>query len=140
VPQAIDEAGRHLRNVLDRTEDEVVLQHGEHLVVRFVAVDHAQPADRAGPDPAAGERRLVNEQQRVGVVAVARARVGDEAVVEVVVDGRRQDAVEAEDAGGLVVLVLVPAAARNLDDDLDHGREIARARAHRIDLPAIAGV
>ena len=74
------------------------------------------------------------------MIAVAGARVGDEAVVEVVMNGRGEDPVEAEDAGGLVVLVLVTTAAWDLDDDLDHGGEIARARAHRIGLPPIAGV
>ena len=54
----------------------------------------------------------------------------DEAVVEVVVDGRREDAVETEDAGLLVPLVLVAAAARNLDDDLDDVGELAGGRAH----------
>src|SRR5205807_6930008 len=37
VPQAIDQSGRHFRNVLHRAEDEVVLQHGDDLVVRLVA-------------------------------------------------------------------------------------------------------
>jgi len=68
---------------------------------------------------AAGERRLVDHEQRVGVVAIVGKGVGDEAVVEVVEDRRRQDAIEPEDAGLGIPLVLVAAAARDLDDDLD---------------------
>ena len=52
-------------------------------------------------------------------IAVARDRVDRVAVVEVVVDGRREDAIETEDVGRRVPLVLVPAAPRDLDDDLD---------------------
>ena len=59
------------------------------------------------------------------MVAVAGERALDEAVVEVVVDRRREDAVEPEDAGLLVELVLVAAAARDLDDDLDDVGEVA---------------
>ena len=43
----------------------------------------------------------------------------DEPVVEVVEDRRAQDAIQPEDSRPLVVLVLVAAAARDLDDDLD---------------------
>ena len=47
----------------------------QHLEVEALLVAHLEPADRAGPDAAAGERRLVDEEQGVGVVAVAGARV-----------------------------------------------------------------
>ena len=70
----------------------------QDLEVEALLVAHLEPADRARPDVAAGEGRLVDDQQGVGVVAVAGARALDEAVVEVVVDGARQDAVEPEDA------------------------------------------
>jgi hypothetical protein len=53
------------------------------------------------------------------VIAVARPGPLDEAVIEVVVDRRSKDPIKPEDACLLVVLVLVPAAARNLDDYLD---------------------
>ena len=59
------------------------------------------------------------------MVAVIGARALDEAVLEVVEDGRRQDAIEAEDARPLIELVLVPAPARDLDHDLDPIRKLA---------------
>ena len=91
----------------------------QHLEVEALLVAHLQPADRARPDVAAGEGRLVDDQQRVGVVAVAAAGPLDEAVVEVVEDGAGQHAIEPEDVRLLVVLVLVARPARDLDDDLD---------------------
>ena len=59
----------------------------QDLEIEALLVAHLEPADRARPDVAARERGLVDDQQGVGVVAVARARPFDEAVVEVVVDG-----------------------------------------------------
>ena len=79
----------------------------QDLEVEALLVAHLEPADRARPDVAAGEGRLVDDQQGVGMVAVAGACPLDEPVVEVVVDGARQHAVEPEDVGLLVVLVLV---------------------------------
>ena len=79
----------------------------QDLEVEALLVAHLEPADRAGPDVAAGEGRLVDDQEGVGVVAVAGPRPLDEAVVEVVVDRARQHAIEPEDVGLLVVLVLV---------------------------------
>ena len=73
---------------------------------------HASPGPRSGgPDPDARECRLVDQEQRVGMVAVIGPGALDEAVLEVVVDGRREHAIEPEHAGLLVELVLVPAAA-----------------------------
>ena len=58
----------------------------QDLEVEALLVAHLEPADRARPDVAAGEGRLVDDQQGVGVIAVAGARPLDEPVVEVVVD------------------------------------------------------
>src|SRR6185436_16010554 len=55
-----------------------------------------------------------------------------EPVVEVVVDRRGKDPVEAEDGRLLVPLVLVAAAARNLDHNLDDIGELGVGRAHGI--------
>jgi hypothetical protein len=74
------------------------------------------------------------------VVAVAGSRVADKPVIEVVVDRRGQHAIEAENVGHLVVLVLVAAPARDLDDDLDDPGEVVRARAHGDDSTGIVGV
>ena len=90
--------GRTWSSALDVRLVRVADRDAQDLEVEALLVAHLEPADRPGPDVAAGERRLVDDQQGVGVVAVVGARALDEAVVEVVEDGRRQDAVEPEDA------------------------------------------
>ena len=108
----------------------VAERDAQHLEVEALLVAHLEPADRPGPDVTAGEGRLVDDQERVGVVAVACPRPFDEPVVEVVEDRRRENAIEPEDAARLVELVLVAAAARDLDDDLDDvGKRSPRAHA-----------
>src|SRR5258706_475561 len=92
--------------------------------VEALLVVHLEPADRPGPDVAARERRLVDQQQDVRRISVARQRVDREAVVEVVEDRRRQDSIEPEDPRLRVELVLVARATRDLDHDFDDIREL----------------
>ena len=113
----------------------VAKRDAQDLEVEALLVAHLEPADRARPDVAAGERRLVDDQERVGVIAVTGPGPLDEPVVEVVVDRRRQDPVQPEHLGLLVELVLVAAATRDLDDDLDDFRE----RARRLHARTITG-
>ena len=120
----LDEAVRaDLLQALDVLLVRIAEGDAQDLEVEALLVAHLQPADGPRPDVAAGERRLVDDQERVGVVAVAGAGGLDEAVVEVVEDGAAEDAVEPVDADLLVVLVLVARTARDLDDDLDDVRE-----------------
>src|SRR3989337_623288 len=91
----------------------------QDLEVEALFVAHLEPTDRSRPDVAAGERGLVDDQEGVGVVAVARTSSLDEPVIEVVEDRARQHAIEAIDAGALIELVLVAATPRDLDHDLD---------------------
>jgi hypothetical protein len=68
----------------------------QDLEVEALLVRISRPPIGLRPDVTAGERRLVDDEERVGVIAVAAARALDEAVVEVVVDG----ATRAPDRGG----------------------------------------
>ena len=79
----------------------------QHLVVAAGLVGHAEHADRAALDEAAGEGRLLQDHERVERVAVLAEGVLDEAVVGRV--GRRgeEHAVEADAPGLVVDLVLV---------------------------------
>ena len=103
--------GPDLGQLLDVRLVRVADRDAQDLVVDTLVIAHLEGADGACPDVAAGERRLVDEQQGVGRVAVAGEGVGHEAVVEVVEHRRRQHPIEAEDARRGVELVLVAAAA-----------------------------
>ena len=107
----------------------------QDLEIEALLVAHLEAADGSAPDVTTGEGRLVDQQQGIGVVAIAGPRAIDEAVVEVVEDGRREHPVQAEDTGLLVELDLVAAAARDLDHDLDDIRKGAGCWAHRCTIP-----
>ncbi len=68
------------------------------------------------------------------MVAIVGAGALDKAVIEVVVDRRRQDPIQSEDAGMLIELVLVATTARDLDDDLNNARKLV-CRLHPATIP-----
>ena len=76
-----------------------------------------------------GEGGLLQDHEGVERVAVLAEGVGDEAVVGRVDGGREQAAVEPDHAGLVVDLVLVAAAAGDLDDDVD-GLGAGASRSH----------
>ena len=80
-------------------------------------VAHPHHADGARLDDRQRMHRLLPEHQRVERIAVVAERARDEAVVGGIVHGAVQHAVEPQQAGLLVQLVLVLAALRNFDDD-----------------------
>ena len=47
----------------------------QDLEVEALLIAHLEPADRACPDVATGEGRLVDDQESIGVVAVAGPRL-----------------------------------------------------------------
>ena len=79
-------------------------------------VAHLEHADGLDRDQAARERRLVQADERVERIAVLPERAAQEAVVGRVRRGAHQQAVELDPAELLVVLVLVAAPLRDLDD------------------------
>src|SRR3546814_3593460 len=81
-------------------------------------VGHPEDADRACRDPAAGEGRIVEQDQRVERVGVLGERVGDEPVVGRIGRGGEEPAIQAHHVLLVVVLVLVAAASGDLDDDV----------------------
>ena len=92
------------------------MRHGEDLRVVARLVAHQQHADRIARDQAAREGRSGDEHEHVERIAVAAERVEQEAVVAGVDERRAQRAVEHHAAEALVVLVLVAAALRDLDE------------------------
>jgi hypothetical protein len=88
-------------------------RHAEDLVVPALLVGHAEHAESAAGDQAAGEGRLLQQHQRVEGVAVHPERVLDVAVVGRITGGGEQHPVEPDASGHVVQLVLVSLALRD---------------------------
>ena len=102
-------------------------------------VGHPEHAHHPRPHVTAGERRLVEQHQRVERIAVLRERVGHEPVVGGVGGGSKEVAVEPDLTGVVIRLVLVAGALGNLDDYFHiHGRSVRRAPRRRL-APAYSG-
>src|SRR5690242_2406606 len=102
----------------------------DDLVVTALLVRHPEHPDRAAADQAAGERGLLDQHHRVERVAVLAQGVRDEAVVGRVLRRGEQRPVQPDQAAFVVNLVLVPAAPRDLDHDVEfHGCGFPGAQA-----------
>src|SRR5689334_22306896 len=94
----------------------------DDLVVTALLVRHPEHPDRTAADQAAGERGLLDQHHRVERVAVLTQGVRYEAVVGRVLRRGEQRPVQPDQAAFVVDLVLVPAAPRDLDHDVEfHG-------------------
>ena len=71
-------------------------------------VGHVEDADDASADPAAGERRIADEDEGVQWIAVPAHRPLDESIVRRVRHRGEEPPVEDDAAEFLVELVLVP--------------------------------
>jgi hypothetical protein len=105
----------------------VVAVDADDLLVALALVHQRQHADRLGAQDRQRRHRLLHQHQHVQRVAVVAQRLRDEAVVGGVEHRAVQHAVDAQEAGVLVQLVLDLAPL----GDLDHGLEPLRGvRAH----------
>jgi hypothetical protein len=108
---------RQLRLVGEVGERRIAHADGDDLVVDSLFVAHPHHADGAGLDDGQRIHRLLAEHQRIERVPVVAVGARDEAVVGRIVHGAVEDAIQPQEAGLLVQLVLVLAALLNLDDD-----------------------
>ena len=110
----------------DLIVERIVFLNGENFLIGLGTVNHAQEADGADFDETAAEGRFFGDGEDVERVAIFAERAGNEAVVAGIVHRRIEEAVEAENAEGLVVFILV---ARVFGDFDNHADDFGRARA-----------
>ena len=97
---------------------------GDDLVVLFARVDHRHQADGAGVNQRQRDDGFLAEHQHVERIVIFGERLRDEAIVGRVIHGRIEDAVELDEAAGLVELVFHARSERDLDDRVEFLREL----------------
>ena len=100
MPEALDQGFGDVGDVLGRPVQQVVLEHGDDLVVGLAPVDHLDPADdaRADDDLRAADRALADHAHVEGV-AVGAGRVRGQRGDARTAERARDEAVEGRGQG-----------------------------------------
>jgi hypothetical protein len=86
------------------------------LFIYLVFILNEEDTDRPNVNAAAGESGLFHEDEHVKRIAVGGERAGNEPVVAGIMHRGKEDAIQTDESRGRVVLILVPAAARDFYD------------------------
>jgi hypothetical protein len=97
---------------------------GDDLVVLLAHVNQGHQADGAGVDDGQRHDRLLAQHQHVERIVVLGQSLGDESIVGRVVDGGVENAVEFDQAAGLVELALHAGAEGTFNDRLELARQL----------------
>ena len=122
-----EQLGPHVVGVRDARPGRVVVRHAQDLLVPAGLVVHLEDADGTHGTRQPGNVGDVDEQQRVERIAVLPERLQQEAVIARVDHARVERPVEHDALQPRVVLVLVAAALRDLDE---RDRQVGRSGFH----------
>ena len=116
-PAQHDEAMRwHLRSLTVAVEFGVFRCHRDDLVISLAGIDHGHQADGAGMNDGQGYDRFLAKHKNIQWVVVFRQGLRNEPVIRGIVNGRVENAVEPDEAAGLVELIFHAGPVGNLDD------------------------
>jgi len=130
----VEHVPRQLLNIAIVRHRFIAVRHRDDLVVLLPLVDHPHHADHLRVHQAQGLHLGRTEHQNIERIVVVAVGLRDEAVVRGVVDRTEQHAIQPEQSGLLVQLVLDLALRRDLDHRGDHVR---RGLAVRNPVPRI---
>src|SRR5271156_4161315 len=117
--------GRHFGRFAISVELRILGGNGDDLVIFLASIDHGHEADGAGVDDGERGYGLLTEDEDIDGIVVFGKGLRDEAVVGGIVDGGVEDAVELDEAAGLIELVLNAGAERDFDDAVELLRKLA---------------
>src|SRR3954453_18708777 len=115
----VDELGREMGEILHVVPPRLLRWNAQNLGVFAGFVAHVQHTDRSCGDPHAGKDRVFQQDQGVEGVTVAGERFRNVPIVGRIGGCGEQSPVQIDPAGLLIDLVLVAAAARDLDHHMD---------------------
>src|ERR1700732_2918512 len=116
---------RHFRRFAVGVELRIFGGDGDDLVIFLPRVDHGHESDGARVDDSQRHDGFLAQHQHIKRIVVLGKSLRNEAIVRGIVDRRVQDAVEVDQASGLVQFVFHAGAEGNLDDGVELLRKLA---------------
>ena len=113
--------GRQFAGVAETVVLRIIDGHGKYFVVLLAAVDHRHQADGSRLHQRQRRHGFLTKDQHVERIIVLGQRLWDKAVIRGVVDRRVKNAIQPQQAGFLVQLVLDAGTHRDFND----GSELA---------------